>query len=1026
MKSDVQAAPQVAIIGMSGLFAGAGSVTAYWSNILAKRCCIEDAPEEWSNPAYDPNSTAIERVYTRKAGFLGSLAEFDPLEFGVVPNAVPASEPDHFMALREAAGALRDAGYMERAFNHETTGIILGRGATPNRALANGIQMCLAMDQIVDIMRRLIPGLDDATLRKVREDLRASLITFTPESAPGQVSNVAVGRIANRLDLMGPSYMVDAACSSSLIALEGAVRELASGRCDMMLVGGVQGSMPPPVYMLFCQLGALSRTMVRPFDEAADGTLLGEGCGFVVVKRLEDAERDGDRIYAVVKGLGVASDGKALGLLAPRVEGEALAMRRAYEQTGIDPTTIELLEAHGTGIALGDRTEVQAMSQVFGGRGPLPRIAVGSVKSMIGHCIPAAGIAGLIKVSLALYHKMLPPTLCEKPSTQLGLEKSPFYVITRWRPWIRALKDWPPRRAAVSAMGFGGINAHAILEEYRGTAGPTYAQDEAQWPTELMLFSGADRPGVAAQVQAVADFLRQHPDAPLAGLSAALAAREPGPCRLAIVASDVTDLLAKMERAGKRMAAESRGAWHSRSGVYFNAEAAAPRGRTALMFPGQGSQYPYMLADLCRFVPLVREEFDRSDTAFEGIWKYRPSEYVFPPPGLTEAEHKVLLEGYYMTDVATETVFTAALALHRLLKECGVEGDLIFGHSSGEYCALAASGSIVQATLDQQIAVKRELNRVYREFKTTANVPRGALLTVGAVPADAMAGILRGWAGRLYVAMDNCPNQQVVFGSPETIREVEAKVREIGGLCQELPFNYAYHTPLMSVMREVLSRYYGGIPLELPHPPLFSCSTLDVFPDTLQGIRETALGQWMTTVRFREAILKLHEQGVRRFIEVGPASVLTGFVHDILRDRDYLAMPCNERNRPSLEQFQRLLGQLFVECLPIRLSPLFRHRRVQPLDWTKPIPPVRARPTRRPLDLAMRRINMSDAMIAELQTKSGTLAAASGSEAQALLASHFALMSEWLASQRRWAEALFPNAGKAEPSEPVAGPRREG
>jgi acyl transferase domain-containing protein len=262
---------------------------------------------------------------------------------------------------------------------------------------------------------------------------------------------------------------VDAACASSLIAVDLGMRELLTGRCDLALVGGVNVSTPPTVLMVFCQLGALSRQgQIRPFDKDADGVLLGEGLGMVVLKRKEEAERDGDRIYAILKGVGISSDGRGLAVLAPRVEGEELALRRAYDATDISPKTVGLIEAHGTGTSVGDLTEIQALSRVFGPRkGTVPHCAIGSVKSMISHTIPAAGIAGLIKTSLALHHKILPPTInCDGPNPEFELEKTPFYINTEPRPWVHGGRE--PRRAGVNAFGFGGINAHAILEGYTG------------------------------------------------------------------------------------------------------------------------------------------------------------------------------------------------------------------------------------------------------------------------------------------------------------------------------------------------------------------------------------------------------------------------------------------------------------------------------------------------------------------------------------------------------------------------------
>jgi len=460
----------VAIIGMSCIFPGAPNVQAYWQNIISKVDAISDPPDGWgAEEVFDPDSTANDRIYCKRGGYLGDLARFNPLDYGIMPRTVDGSEPEHFLALRVAYEAIADAGYLDRPFDGGQTAVILGRGTFLNRGSVTSLQHGLIVDQTLRLLKQLHPEYSGEELETIRRELKAGLPPFNAETAPGLVPNIMCGRIANRLDLRGPNYAVDAACASSLIAVDLGMRELLSGRCDLALVGGVNVSTPPTVLMVFCQLGALSRQgQIRPFDKDADGVLLGEGLGMVVLKRKEDAERDRDRIYALLKGVGISSDGRGLAVLAPRVEGEELALRRAYEATDISPRSVGLIEAHGTGTSVGDLTEVQALSRVFGPRqGTVPRCAIGSVKSMISHTIPAAGIAGLIKTSLALHHKILPPTInCDVPNPEFELDKTPFYINTEPRPWIHGGPE--PRRAGVNAFGFGGINAHAILEGYTG------------------------------------------------------------------------------------------------------------------------------------------------------------------------------------------------------------------------------------------------------------------------------------------------------------------------------------------------------------------------------------------------------------------------------------------------------------------------------------------------------------------------------------------------------------------------------
>ncbi|HET6372306.1 MAG TPA: polyketide synthase [Candidatus Polarisedimenticolia bacterium] len=461
---------RVAVIGMSCLFPGAPDLASYWENIVSKVNAVTDPPPDaWETDIfYDPRSDANDRVYCKKGGYLGPLAYFDPLAHGVMPNAVLGGEPDQWLALRVASEALADAGYSGEVPERERTGVILGKGTYLNRGNMSVVQHGRVVDQTLQILKTLHPELTAADLDLLRLEFKKDLPPFSPDTVPGLIPNIIAGRIANRLDLMGPSYTVDGACASSLIAVDMAVRDLVTGQLDLAIVGGSHIFTPVQVMMLFCQLGALSRREeIRPFDRDADGTILGEGIGMVVLKRLADARRAGDRIYAVVRGVGISSDGRGLSVMAPRVEGEVLALERAYRKASVAPSTVELIEAHGTGTPVGDATEVKALTQVFGARnGGGPRCGLGSVKSMVGHLMPAAGMAGMIKTALALHHKVLPPTLnCDEPNVALELGESPFYVLTETRPWIHP-SGGEPRRAGVNSFGFGGINAHLILEEH--------------------------------------------------------------------------------------------------------------------------------------------------------------------------------------------------------------------------------------------------------------------------------------------------------------------------------------------------------------------------------------------------------------------------------------------------------------------------------------------------------------------------------------------------------------------------------
>jgi acyl transferase domain-containing protein/phosphopantetheinyl transferase len=887
-----------------------------------------------------------------------------------MPNSVDGADPDHFLALKLARDALKDAGYLDRPFNREKTGIILGRGTYFNRGFGTVLQHGMIVDQTLELLRQLNPGLDEDTLSRIRKELKASLPPFTAEMSPGLVPNVVTGRIANRLDLMGPNYIVDAACSSSLVAVELAIKELLSDRCDMMLAGGVQASTPPQVHMVFCQLGALSHSNIRPFDQSADGTLLSEGLGTLVLKRLADAERDGDRIYAVIKGIGTSSDGKALGLLAPRLEGEVLALQRAYRDTGIDPETVELVEAHGTGIPLGDQTEVRSMSQVFGQRrGLMPHCGLGSVKSMLGHCIPASGVASIIKMALALYHKILPPTLCDQVNPALEIEKTPFYINTEPRPWIHGDRKHP-RRAGVNAFGFGGINTHAILEEYKE---PQEAKlPDNPWPTELLLFSGNGLQDLMAAIDNVQQILQVNPSQPLANLAYTLSTRAHGTHRLAIIAKDVPDLQAKVHHVVEKLKNSKRTRLQTRTGVYYaQSDSTAKLGKIAFLFPGEGAQYPNMLADLCLYFPKVRAWFDFLDEIFAGTREHPPSHFIFPPPtGLTDRQRLLVTEKLYSLDLATETVFTASMALYELLRDLGVPCDAMLGHSTGENTALIASGTVKLAERSQIGAKIHLLNQIYRDLEGADSIPKGALLTVGAVEPAFVQQLVDNSQGRLHLAIDNCPNQAVLFGSESDIDRAVTQLKEQGGICTRLPFDRAYHTPLFASVGAALKDYYNALDVGSGHTCLYSCTTTEAFPSAPEAIRALAVEQWSTRVRFRETIEKLYDKGIKTFIEVGPGGNLTNFVKDILQKRNHLAVASNTQRRSGLEQIQQLLGQLFVNGMAINIAALYKHREVAEVNLDAAISlehsPQRANPI---LNLTMPGMHLKSDFVQEIQDK---------------------------------------------------------
>ena len=722
------ASKDIAIIGMACVLPGAPDKQRYWENILHKVNAIADAPPEWEAELFfEENTKADDRTYCKRGGFLGKLAQFDPFAFGIMPNAVDGGEPDHYMALQASHDALKDCGALDLEAVKQRTAVIIGRGTYVNRGNAAALQQGVMVESILRILKQLHPEHTDAELAEIKKRIKATLPPFNADTSSGLVPNIITGRIANRLDLMGPNYLIDAACASSLVAIEMAARELHSGNCDLALAGGVNSNTSPVLMMIFSQLGALShRGQLSSFDKDADGTLLGEGVGMVVLKRLAEAERDGNHIYAVLKNIGIASDGRATHVLAPRLEGEELALRRAYERVGIDPLTVGLLEAHGTGTPVGDVVEVEALRGVFPPRQTeSPRCALGSVKSMISHTVPAAGVAGLIKAALALHHKVLPPTLCENPNPKLQLEKSNFYINTETRPWIHGSSK-TPRRAGVNAFGFGGINAHAILEEYTGPNQAPWLQHE--WDSELFIFSGENRAEVAQDAQRALALLQEGGDAlSLKDLAWTLNCNRPmGPVRMAVVGLSHTDLAAKLERAMKRLGDEKTRNIKEIEGIYYFKEPLGLNGKLAFLFPGEGSQYRNMLGDLCIHFPEVRAVFDLMDRAYENHPRdYLPSDVIFPPPFGSPSQDRL-----YNMDSGAETVFCANQAMYALIEKLGIRADAMVGHSTGEHSALLASRVVEVADDEELIQHILGVYEVFDKLNSTSDIPEAVLLAV--------------------------------------------------------------------------------------------------------------------------------------------------------------------------------------------------------------------------------------------------------------------------------------------------------
>ncbi len=921
----------VAIIGMACMFPGAPDAATYWRNIVGKVDSVTDPPDDPWNAGvfYDPDSTDNDRVYCKRGGYLGELAQFDPLDYGIMPNTVDGGEPDQWLALKVAHAAMADAGYLNRTGDGLRTEVILGKGTYINRGNLTVGYHGLIVEQVLQILRDLHPEFGEADIAAIKRELKGNLPPFSADTAPALIGNIIAGRLANRLDLMGPSYTVDAACASALIATDIGMRDLLSHKCDLALVGGVNIATPAPTFMLFCQLNALShREQIRPFDKDADGTILGEGLGMVVLKRVEEAKRDGDRIYAVIKGTGTSSDGRAVHVMAPRLEGEELALRRAYEMAGISPDDVGLIEAHGTATPVGDQIEVRALRRVFGERnGSLPRCALGSVKSMIGHTMPAAGMAGLIKAAFAVYHKILPPTLhCETPDPELELEKTPFYVNTETRPWINGSPD-VPRRAGVNSFGFGGVNAHVVLEEVpeQSTADQ---RNLLQWDNEVCIFEAESREDLIHQATDLGSHLAAATDPPrIQDVAYSLSRQlEALPYRLSIVAASVPDLVEKLEHAVKRLSDPECQQIKDNRGIYFFDQPISQQGQLAFMFPGEGAQYTNMLLDLCLHFPEVRACFDLADRPFiDHPRNFLPSDFIFPRPAFSEADSEQQQQLWRM-DGAVEAVLIGNWAMWTLLKNLEIRPDVIVGHSTGDYSAMFASGIIQLKDDEDFLQTILTWNNVHEELAKELTVPDASLVAVAGDAAH-LESVIEQVGGGIHVAMDNCPHQSVMVGANPQVEQAVEVLRNQGIIYEVLPFDRPYHTSIFKEFAEGwCDRFFAQLPLAAPSIPVYSCTTVARFPDDVEATKKLFVEHWIQPVKFRDTVEKMYADGVRVFVEVGPRGNLTSFVDDILRGEPHLAVNSNVPRRSGISQLNHMVGLLAAQRIEIKLDYLYARR----------------------------------------------------------------------------------------------------
>jgi acyl transferase domain-containing protein len=929
----------VAIVGVGAILPDAPDAAAFWRNVTAGRYSISDVdPARWDPELYyDPDPQATEKTYSKIGGWVRDW-EWNPLgwKLPIPPKVGDAMDEAHKWAVACTRMALADAGWPERPLDLDRTAVIIGNAISGEKHYLTALRIMFpdlarALDGVGSFAA--LPGDVRSQIRDgLRDRFEEWLPGVTEDTMPGELGNCIAGRIANLFNLHGPNFTTDAACASALAAMDATVDGLLAREFDVAITGGVDRNMGAHTFVKFCAIGALSPSGTRPYADGADGFVMGEGAALFVVKRLADAVAAGDRIYAVVRGVGSASDGRGKGITAPNPVGQRFAVERAWANAGISPAHCTLLEGHGTSTRVGDAVELNALMDAFSGADLTPgSIALGSVKSNIGHLKAAAGAAGMLKATLALHGRVLPPSLnFERPNPNLDWSRSPFAVNTELRDW--EVGHGRSRVAGVSAFGFGGTNFHLVMEDYepgrpmanghrhrasvavpvdvtaRGAGATTGEPEGAKPPLRGALVLGAETAeALANELRAALAEARlgRHLD-PIAPSHETLRATE----RIAIDYADGADLVGKAEVALRALEAGNPAAWPAlrRRGVHRGS--GAP-GRVAFLYTGQGSQYANMLGDLRAREPVVAELFDKADAIMAPLLEGRRlSDVIFADPGDPAALARVE-EELRRTEIQQPAVITIDTALTRLWAAYGIAPDMVMGHSVGEYGALVAAGALsFEHALEAVSARGREMAHLSVEDP-------GAMVAAMA-PLAEVEDVIDAVDGYVVMANINSTHQVVLGGATDAVERAAAMLTERGHTAIRLPVSHAFHTEIVAPASGPLRAMLGRLGVHAPLLPVVANVTGKLYPGGENGVEsmlDMLARQVASPVQFVTGLRTLYDEGARIFVEVGPKQALQGFASDVLGDDAVVAVPSNHPKGGDVATFNNALCAMYAAGL---------------------------------------------------------------------------------------------------------------
>jgi enediyne polyketide synthase len=908
----------IAIVGMACRYPDAGSPAELWENVLARRRAFRRVPPERLRLADYPDRRPgdPDSLLLAEAAVLDGW-EFDRVRFRVAGATFRATDLVHWLALDVAAEALADAGFPDaEGLPRDMTGVLLGNTLTGEFSRSHLMRLRWPYVRRTLAASLAAEGWDAAKaegfLARLEPAYKAPFPEPMEESLAGGLSNTIAGRICNHFDLHGGGYVLDGACASSLLAVANACSSLVAGDLDVALAGGVDLSLDPFELVGFSRTGALAQDEMRVFDARSSGFFPGEGCGFVVLMREADAARLGCRVWAVIRGWGISSDGHG-GISRPEAAGQRMALSRAYRRAGFGMETVGYFEGHGTGTAVGDAAELAALSGARREAGAMAagtsRAVVGALKANIGHTKAAAGVAGLIKAALAVHHQILPPnTGCDEPHGELKGDGAVLRVLDQGEPWPAG----QPLRAAVSAMGFGGINSHVVLEgtaEVAEVRRRSLSRQERQllssWQdAELLLLTGPDAAALAEQAERLAVVAARASRAELADLAAELRRRlVPGAARAAVVAAKPAEAADGLRRLAGWLRQGETSRLDLRHGVFVGV--GRRERRIGFLFPGQGS--PSHLGGGI-FGGIFRRRFEELDSIYASAGLDSQADAIDPTN----------------TAVAQPAILAHTLAGLWLLDRLGLRAAVAVGHSLGEIAALHWAGAF-------DAAAALSLARARGQAMGDLAGDTGAMASLGADPVVAEEILAAGGPWGAVIAAYNGPRRTVISGPADAVDAAAERARDRGLAVTRLRVSHAFHSPLVAGAAPRLAAALDALaprPLNRAVASTVTGGWLAPGDDP----RELLLSQLTSPVRFTEALAAAAER-VDLWIEVGPGRALSELAGEALAaTATPVPVIALDAGGPSFAGLLKATGAAFALGTPLDTAVLFEGRFTRPFD----------------------------------------------------------------------------------------------